>query len=153
MLTYIFGKDIDMDDSYLGFEIRELMILMQRRIEAANKQNLANLHGMQIWTLLYLFEHKDEEIFQRDIEDQFSIRRPTATHLLQRLEELEYIQRVPVDYDARLKRIMLTDKADAVYQKMLQAKINLQETMELNISDDEKQQFITTLRKIKDNLR
>lgn len=142
-----------MDDTYLGLEIRELMILMQRTIETENKKNLPQLHGMQTWTLLYLFEQKDHEIFQRDIEEQFSIRRSTGTQLLQRLEELGYIDRVAVDYDARLKRIILTPKADAVYQRMLVAKRHLQEKLELNLADDEKAQFIATLRKIKDNLR
>ena len=51
------------------------------------------------------------DIYQKDVEKEFQIRRSTATGTLQILEKNGFIRREPVKQDARLKKLVPTDKA------------------------------------------
>ena len=51
------------------------------------------------------------DVYQKDVEQEFRIRRSTATVMLQSLEQKGYLVRVASTEDARLKRILLTEKA------------------------------------------
>lgn len=59
----------------------------------------------------YLCENSDRIIFQKDIENHFNTRRSTVSVTLTTLEKSGYIKRVSVNRDARLKRIVATEKA------------------------------------------
>ncbi|MBU3804691.1 MAG: MarR family winged helix-turn-helix transcriptional regulator [Candidatus Cellulosilyticum pullistercoris] len=50
------------------------------------------------------------DIFQKDIEEAFGIRRSSVTNVVQLMDKNGYIERVSVAEDARLKKIVLTDK-------------------------------------------
>lgn len=69
------------------------------------------LTGVQCVTLRFLIDHQEQAIFQKDIESAFSITGATATNILKGMEKRKLICRVPTDQDARLKQIILTDKA------------------------------------------
>ena len=79
------------------------------------------LTGTQGRVLCYIFITSQwQDIYQRDIEDVFEIRRSTATGILQLLERDGYIERVSVPTDARLKKIVLTDKAKELQTLVIQ---------------------------------
>ena len=63
---------------------------------------------MQGWIIGYLYQNRDKEVFQRDIQEQFSIRRSTVTGILQLMEKNGLITRSSVERDARLKKLELT---------------------------------------------
>ena len=89
----------------IGFEIRTLSNLIRRDVE----RNIANMdpkpngriHG---WAINYFYENRDRDIFQKDFEEKFSIRRSTASNMLKLMEKDGYIKRVSVENDARLKK-------------------------------------------------
>ena len=96
----------------IGFDIRTLSILIKRYIDgSATKQYVDNLTGTHGWVIGYLYDNRDHDVYQRDLETQFSIRRSTATGILQLMEKNELILREPVESDARLKKLVLTEKA------------------------------------------
>lgn len=53
------------------------------------------------------------DIYQKDVEEEFQIRRSTATGILQLMERKGFICRESVQKDARCKRIIPTPKAEA----------------------------------------
>jgi len=53
------------------------------------------------------------------VEKEFQIRRSTATGTLQILEKNGFIRREPVKQDARLKKLVPTEKAKGVRQHIL----------------------------------
>ena len=65
---------------------------------------------MQGMLLGFLCHNRDQEIFQKDLEEAFYIRRSTASRLLKRLEEEGFVMRCSVSRDARLKQVMATPK-------------------------------------------
>lgn len=61
-----------------------------------------------------LLETLHREIYQKDIEEEFQIRKSTVTGILQLMEKNGFIYRESVEKDARLKRIVPTKKAEAL---------------------------------------
>ena len=97
---------------HLGFDIRTLSLLIKRFIDDnGNKQYVDNLTGMHGWVIGYLYENRDRDIYQRDLESQFSIRRSPATGILQLMEKNGLILRESVASDARLKSLIPTQRA------------------------------------------
>ena len=77
------------------------------------------LSGAQGKTLHFILAHGQEcDVFQKDIEEEYSLRPPTATKLLKDMEKNGLIYRESVPYDARLKRIVATQKA-MQYQELI----------------------------------
>ena len=68
--------------------------------------------GAQGRVLHYLLDHPDEEIFQKDIEEEFGLRPSTATTLLQSMERKGLLRREPSEKDARYKKLTLTPGAE-----------------------------------------
>ena len=101
-----------MEEKRIGIEIRVLANLIGRCLNEVGFNDEQNsLTGPQGLVLGYLYDHQEHDIFQKDIEAAFNVRRSSATGLLQCLEANGFIERVSVAYDARLKKIVLTEKA------------------------------------------
>ena len=82
---------------------------MMRHFDQFAKQY--DLTGNQMAIIDFITNHENEEIFQRDIEQEFDIQRSTTTVLLQRMEKKGLIERQISATDARQKAVKLTEKA------------------------------------------
>ena len=68
--------------------------------------------GVQSAMIGFIYEKsRKKDIFAKDIEKAFELRRATVAGLLQNMEKNGLITREQVGSDARLRRIMLTNKA------------------------------------------
>mgnify|MGYP000647638397 CR=1 FL=1 len=97
----------------IGYKIRLLHNQLHKNMEAKREKNEDNLTGMQRWTLGFLKDHSDCEVYQKDIEEAFSISRATASNMLGVMER-KADKACGSLTDARLKRLVLTDKAAAL---------------------------------------
>ncbi|MEA4912825.1 MAG: MarR family transcriptional regulator [Oscillospiraceae bacterium] len=113
-------ESAERDGRHIGFEIRRLSNLIKRNLDHfACEVYPEGATGVQTWMLGYIArESAKGDLFQRDIEKRFNIRRPSATGMLQMLEKNGMITRESVPHDARLKKIMLTGKGRAVAEEM-----------------------------------
>lgn len=138
---------------HIGFEVIRAANLIRRDIDnVMSGRKIEKLTGMQGRVIGFLCRNLNKEIFQRDIETEFSIRRSTATTMLQTMEKHGLIKRVAVEYDARLKRILPTDIAFERH-KIFEYEVNKVEASVLNgITEAEAQTLLTILKKIRKNL-
>ena len=67
-----------------------------------------------------LLETIHRDLYQKDIEEEFQIRKSTVTGILKLMEKHGYIYRESVKKDARLKRIVPTAKAEEMRPKILE---------------------------------
>ena len=100
----------------------------------------------------FLYDKKSENIYQKDIEREFQVRRSTVSKELSNMEQKGLIVRVAVENDRRLKKIELTEKSESIAKKLAPVKIALEDTITKGINDDELYAFSVTLEKIKKNL-
>ena len=76
----------------------------------------SGLNGLQA-RILGFVEYNDwqgKDVYQKDIEAEFKIRRSSVSSVLDTMEKNGFIRRVSVLSDARLKKLVLTDKARQV---------------------------------------
>lgn len=95
----------------IGFKIRLLHNQIHKRMEEKRRENNDRLTGMQRWILGYLKSRIGQDVYQRDIEEDFSVSRATASNMLSVMERKGLIERVSVEHDARLKKLVLTEQA------------------------------------------
>ena len=105
------------------------------------------------WILNYLAHHSDRDIYQKDIENDFCIRRSTVSKVIRLMEAKGLIRRETVPSDARLKKLVLTPDG-----KKLQAAIerDQQETERLlrqGVTEEELQVFFQVMEKFKKNIQ
>lgn len=138
---------------HIGFEVIRVANLIRRDIDnAMSGRKIEKLTGMQGRVIGFLCRNVNKEIFQRDIETEFSIRRSTATTMLQTMEKHGLIKRVAVEYDARLKRIIPTDIA-LERHKIFEYEVNrVEESILSGITAEEANTLCRLLEKIRKNL-
>lgn len=107
--------------------------------------------GSQGRTLHFLLAQTDD-VFQKDIEEEYSIRPSTATELLKQMEKSGLITRKPVNYDNRLKKIVLTDKALIYKNQVIDDLTALEETLIKDIPEEKVKVFFEVIEKMMDNL-
>ena len=138
----------------LGFEIKAANNMIRRKIDAIFAQMEGNeINGKQGPLLGYLYhKSRNGDVYQKDVEKEFRIRRSTATVMLQNLEQKGYIVRVASSVDARLKRILLTEKAIEHHNLIEEQIRDFNRELENGITEEEKQTFLTILDKMMQNL-
>ena len=136
----------------LGFEIRKLNNLVKRYMESKKPEEFDKSTGVHGWAIRYFYENRDTDVFQRDFESRFSIRRSTATNMLKLMEKNGIIYREPVPYDARLKKIVLTEKAIEIHKKATKNIKMVENTLKKGITEEELIVFYNVVDKIKNNL-
>ncbi len=144
----------DTGQRVIGFELKSINNMIRRKLDVRFAEaGLSELSGMQGPMLGFICRRsREQDIFQRDIEREFNIRRSTATVMLQNLEQKGYIVREQVERDARLKRIVLTEKA-ARQNREIHGQIDaFHQELEAGLTREEREEFLRILDKIKANL-
>ena len=93
-----------------GAQINLLSRMLKRRLNVT-LQGLG-ITAIQSRVMFYIMDHCPAgPVFQRDVEQAFSLSRSTATGILQQLEEKDLLRRESVPSDARLKNLVPTPRA------------------------------------------
>ena len=136
----------------IGVEIKKLNNTVHRAItyyaKMSGMDEVTLMHG---WIIQYLYENREKEVFQKDIEQQFSICRSTVTNIIQLMEKKVYIARESVGHDARLKKVILTEKGRETHDKMECLAWQLDEQLISGISEAEMEVFLDVMNKIERN--
>jgi DNA-binding MarR family transcriptional regulator len=142
-----------MEKDSVSFQLRTLGVHLKRAIDRSEAvKTFEDVTGMHRWVIKYLIEQQERPVFQKDIEALLSIRRSTATKMLQLMEKNGYIARQQVDADARLKKIVLTPKAWELHQVIMHEIELLEQQLRQGITDAEMQQFFAVMEKMKANI-
>lgn len=140
---------MEREERHLGKMLRILSNLVRRKIE-----NELNQKGMEVTSSqarIIGFVHRQTQnrnIYQRDIEVEFDIRRSSVTNSLQLLEKNGYISRVSVDEDARLKKIQLTEKGIAIHEVIMKSIFEVEDELNSVYTQDELEELFYLLDKL-----
>lgn len=108
------------DQRLLGRELQKVSNQIRRHMDSILKQfDITSVQGMIIH---YVYDHSQgTDVFQKDLEKAFDLRSSTLTGILQLMESRELIRRVSVAADARLKKIVLTEKSVHIQKQIFTA--------------------------------
>lgn len=137
----------------IGFLIKIVSNLIKRKVESylSNKHSIC-LTSFQGKIAGYLYLNKEKDIFQKDLEEAFSVRRSTITEVLKLMEKNQLIEKQSVEKDARLKKIVLTQKAVELHFKIKEDLKEIEKMIKKDISNEELEVFINVLNKIRKNI-
>lgn len=137
----------------IGFAVRRFSNLIKRDVEKSKvRLGLDPVTGVNGWAIGYLYENREKDIFQKDFENQFSIRRSTASNILKTMEQKGLVERISVESDARLKKIVLTEKAIEIHKKIMDEIEEREKRMRVGVSETELEAFFNVMNKLSANL-
>lgn len=132
------------------FEFITFTNILKRYIDNSTAMKYAEKYtGNNIWILGFLFHNKDKDVFQKDIEEFFSVRRSTVSKAVKLMVQKGLIHREPVEYDARLKKLILTEKAMEINEVIESQMKDMGEKFTANLTDEEIEEFSRILGKIR----
>lgn len=135
----------------IGKLINGMSNLIKRQIDRqAAAHELTGVQGRILHMILA--GTRDGEVFQRDIDEEFNLRRSTATGILQLMEKNGMILRQTVPYDARLKSIVPTEKAAALYDAVSADIQEIERRLAQNIAPDDLAVFRRVLEQMYRNM-
>lgn len=137
----------------LGYEIKTLARMMKQCIDSTEfMRTNEQMTGMQGWVLGYFTHHDGQEIFQRDLEAEFRVRRSTMTQLLNTMEKGGLIERVECEKDRRLKKIVPTPLARDYMRRSEEAILIAEQQLTRGFSKEEIDTFYSFIERCKYNL-
>lgn len=137
------------------FQMRTLLNLIKRNVDRGGiDEGEKEMTSVQGWIIRYIYEHREEkDIFQKDIEKAFNIRRSTATVILQTLERNGYLFKEAVQGDKRLKKLCLTSKAIERHKKVRLRLDEIEMQLRKGLSKEEIDTLLEVLQKLKGNMK
>ncbi len=107
---------------------------------------------VQHFVLIQIF-HSTEDVYQRDLEKKFKIRRSTIAEILKGMEKKGLIVRTFSPLDKRTKKIELTKKAIAMCEEEKERVKETERKLTDGLSEDDIKTFYTLMDKMLGNLQ
>lgn len=136
----------------IGKQLAMIHHAIRRNVEKDTQCELMKLSMSNGWILMYLHDHKDEEVFQKNIEEAFNITRSTASKVISLMETKGLLERHPVPGDARLKRLVITDLGEEMRRSIIDGRKKMEETLTEGFSEDELNLLNSYLERLKKNV-
>lgn len=138
----------------VGYQLRELGIYIKRYIESVDRdEEFQQMRGIQMWALHYLLNHQHETVVQKDLEENLSVRKSTASKLIERMLKHELVETNISPQDRRKKEIHITEKGIAFLENAHEMKKKMEADLRKNLTDDEVEQLLIIINKIKDAIK
>ena len=124
--------------------------LKRRNVSPAANGELTNMQRNILGYILMNSIHRD--VFQKELEEEFHIRKSTVTGILQLMEKNDLIRRESVASDARLKSLIPTKKAADLDAQIGEFLRQTEQRLTHGLSDEQLAQFIQTAEHMYANL-
>jgi DNA-binding MarR family transcriptional regulator len=142
-----------MNKMRVGRELRSLNNMIRRYFEfSSHRKEIETVTGNNGWIISFVADRADQDIYQKDIENYFTITRSTASRVLSLMEQKGLIQRQAVAQDARLKKIVLTQKALETRGLMLEDAKKMETTLIQGFTEEEIKTLLSYLERMKTNI-
>ena len=140
-------------DTMIGPRIQRLAKHSHRYLEQMPSfKSIEKVTGTKAWIIGFLAQQEACDVYQRDFEKTFGISRSAACKLIDRMEESDLIRRENVPGDARLKRLVLTEKAVLMNEQIEQELSAFNALLVKGFSEEELDQLRSYLDRMEKNV-
>lgn len=141
---------IKIEEQDIGRSIHILSRLIKRRIdEAVSKYNVTSVQC----AVIEFISHKKGDVFAKDIESNFNMRRATVAEVLSLMEKNDLIKREVSCEDGRLKKIILTKKSLKIKESFEKEIKKVEKELVDGITENERQELVRLINKMSENLK
>ena len=129
--------------------LRDLFITVNKA-----KRYLDNMHRRngiflgQARVLRYVYQNRDHDLYQKDVEKHFQIRGGSVSELLDSLVKSKYLKRVELSDDKRMKKLILTPKGMEKAIEATNVIIGFEDSIKEVLSNEQIDMFHAIIRKI-----
>lgn len=121
---------------------KEIFILSNKLKRLLDKKHSINgLYVGQARVLMYLYNNKENKIYQKDIEKTFQIRGGSVTGLIDTLVSNKYIVRVESETDKRKRKIVLTKGGEELAVKSIETIRTVENGLQSSLTKEENEVF------------
>ncbi len=142
-----------MKNKDIGRQLGAITHLVKRTIESESSSELMKISAANGYILFYLYENKDRDVFQKDLEEAFDITRSTTSKILSLMEAKGLVKRGTVAGDARLKKIAITEKGEEMRRTLIENRERMEARLTEGFTEEEKAQLYSYLKRMKDNMK
>lgn len=129
--------------------VSKLSNKLRRRMESfSTKGQMSGAQGKVLHFLLA----QNGDVFQKDVEEEYSLRPSSATQLLQKMERDGLIQRESLPGDARRKRIVVCPKGLAYKDAVMEDIRTLEAQLTQGIDPDDLETFLQVIEQMLRNI-
>lgn len=140
-----------MKNRKIGIELRSLNNLIRRYVDnKLHKKYIDSVTGTNGWIIRYIAEHGD--VYQKDLEREFGITRSTASKVVGLMVQKGLIEHRSVPGDARLKKLVLTDRALELHKLIESDHEVIEETLTKGFTEGELDVLCSYLERMKQNI-
>ncbi len=135
----------------LGRNVHMLSRLLKRNTDI--EVTKYGITGVQSAMIGFIYEKsRKKDVFAKDIEKAFDLRRASSAGIIQNMEKNGLIKREMVGNDARLKKIVLTEKALELRKKLDKSIKNTEKKMQEGLTKEEVEKYVELTKKMAKNL-
>ena len=131
-------------------EVAALMPMIARRILLGFFQSI-DITQTQVFTIITIAE--GAPIRLSELSHKLNISAPTVTGIVDRLEKLDYVERIPDRTDRRVIHVDLTPKGRALAKKFKSTITSKWKELLARLPEQEQEQYAAILRKIQRNMQ
>ena len=145
---------VNMMNKRVGLELRSLNNEISRFIDNhLNRKKIQKITGTNGWIIGYISENSHRDVFQKEFEKKFGITRSTASKVVNLMVQKGLIERQNVESDARLKKLVLTEKSNEISKIMEEDGKVIEKVLTKGFSDDELEQLYGYIRRMRENIK
>lgn len=123
---------------------RNIRHLLDKKVKI---NGLSSQH-IRLLAFIYYKQCNDLVLYQKDIEEEFRLRKSSVSGVLQQLESMGYVTRICDETDSRYKRLTLTEEGIKIHKESLDKLMLLEKKVRSALTDDEYEKFLTYIYKI-----
>ena len=139
-------------ESNILFEIKRIEHLaMQNLMKGKNLEKHPSPTQMRI--MQYMMEHKNEDIYQKDLENHLNMSRATISNVLDTMEKNDIIERFYDEVDTRAKKVKITKKIFDLFDETKKEIKTIENKMINNIPNKDMETFKKVLNQMENNLK
>ena len=140
-----------MEEKHFGPQISRLHVLLKQNIEHFSQEY--GLSSTQSHIMVFLhYETEKREVYQKDIEEEFKIRRSSVSSVLSTMEKNGLVERRSSEHDARLKKLVLTEKGEQIHQAVKEKVAGFDQAFRSVLNEEEMEQFESYIRRLQQYL-
>lgn len=142
------------DTFIVGAEIKALNHQLHRFIQnSPHIVEMDRIAGTYGWIIGFIARHAGEDVYQKDVEKEFSISRSGASRAIGFLEEKGLVRREAVPEDARLKKLVLTEKGQEMEEGISSDFARMNRILRHGFSEEEMKQLVSYLNRMQENMK
>lgn len=147
-----------MKEESILYQIKDLervifrKLLVDGEIRSEDLEPKMKITPTQMEIIMYVLEHQEDAVLQKELEDALNLRRATVSGVLQTMEKNDLIERMTDSEDTRTKKVVLKQRTIEIFEKNKRKFDRIEEKLVNGIPEEKIKIFLEVIEMFKKNI-